>query len=247
MSGDGSAGDRDAEGTAVAFVDRALHVPAADALVLADLHVGRDATSNVELPLGERADLLDRLDALLGRVEPKLVVVAGDLLHAFDAVPAGVEGTVAAVEDRIADAGADLVVTPGNHDVLVGSVASARRAPEIRLADDATVVAHGHELPEETADRYVIGHEHPAIEIEGRRRPCFLRGPAPASLAADAEVIVLPAFSRFAAGSVVNGLRSGETLSPLVADPDAFRPVVPVPDADETLTFPPLGELRRLL
>ncbi|MFC7045159.1 metallophosphoesterase [Halobacteriaceae archaeon GCM10025711] len=222
------------------YADRAVYLPAADALVLADLHVGRDAASNVELPLGERADLTDRLRRLLDRFRPATVVVAGDLLHTFDGVPDGVAETVADVESIVADA-AGLVVTPGNHDAMLDAVTEADRVAEHRLGD-GTVVLHGHEEPTVEADRYVVGHEHPAIVIEGTKRPCYLLGP---DAYRGATVLVLPAFSRLARGTVVNGLRGRDVLSPLVADVDAFQPVVL--SGDEALTFPALGDLRSLL
>jgi hypothetical protein len=58
---------------------------------------------------------------------------------------------------------------------------------------------------------------------------------------------MLPAFNRLAAGAEVNGMAARDFQSPLVRDADALRPVVWDPDADEALSFPPLGEFRRLL
>lgn len=221
------------------FRDRALVLPAADALVLADLHVGMDAESGVEFPLGEREDLVGRLRALLDAVEPGVVVFGGDLLHSFSSVPADVPDTVAALERAVRAAGARPVVTPGNHDTMLPSVWDGPTAEEYRL-DDGTVVCHGHERPSADADRYVIGHDHPAITVEGKRHPCCLRGEFDGS-----EVVMLPAFTRLAAGTTVGGRRAGGFQSPLITDADALRPVV---WADgETYEFPPLGEFRGML
>ena len=224
-----------------AFRDRAVYLPAADALVLSDLHVGRDAVSNVELPLGERADLTGRLDALLDAFSPAEVVFAGDVLQAFDHVPDGVEETLAALRRQVADADADLTVVRGNHDSQLGTLVDYRE--EYRLDDD-TLVCHGHERPEGTAPRYVVGHDHPAIEIEGKKRPCYLWGP---DADGDGDVLVLPAFTRLARGVVINGLSGSDFASPLVTRANDFRPVVRDEDADETFRFPSLGEFRGLL
>ncbi|WP_132057470.1 metallophosphoesterase [Halorussus amylolyticus] len=227
------------------FRDRAVYLPDEDALVAADVHVGRDAASTVELPLGERADLTDRLAALLARFSPREVVFAGDLLHAFDRVPEGVEETLADLRATVADAGAELSVVRGNHDSMLDSVGVEAR-DSYRLGD--TVICHGHERPEadngKNTVRYVVGHDHPAIEIEGVRRPCLLYGPATFR---GADVLMLPAFNRLAPGTPVNGRRTRDFQSPVVTDADALRPVVHDEDADETLRFPPLGEFRRLL
>lgn len=233
------------------FLDRAVYLPGADALVCADLHVGRDASSNVELPLGERDDLLERVDALLTAFDPAEFVVAGDALHSFDRVPRGVEETFGDLADAVADAGAEFAVATGNHDTMVESVASgpagerfANVADEHRLPDADAVVLHGHEPPSTDAGLYVCGHDHPAIRIEGRRRPCFLYGEG---VRAGADVLMLPAFNRLAAGSPVNRARGSDFQSPLVARPGSFRPVVRDDDAEETFWFPPLGEFRSML
>ncbi|EFW92558.1 hypothetical protein ZOD2009_06809 [Haladaptatus paucihalophilus DX253] len=226
---------------AVEFADRAAYLADADALVLADLHIGRDSASNVSLPLGERTDLTARFDALLDRFSPAEVVLAGDVLHAFDRLPNGVSETFADLEALAADAGATLVAVRGNHDTRLDELASPN--DEYRLADD-TLVCHGHEEPDGEAPRYVAGHDHPAIEIEGKRRPCYLSG---SETYRDSDVLVLPAFTRLASGLVVNDVRGSGFQSPLVAGTDPLRPIVRDEDADETYRFPPLGEFRKLL
>jgi hypothetical protein len=169
------------------------------------------------------------------------VVLAGDVLHAFDAVPDGVAQTVEALAESVADAGADLSVVAGNHDTQLASLESVDPVPSFRL-DPETVVLHGHEEPPVAASRYLIGHEHPAITIEGQRRPCFLACPDQFDGAA---VVVLPAFSRAAVGTTVNGRSAADTMSPLLTALDRCRPIVPT--AEEPLEFPPLRELQEHL
>ncbi|UPW02320.1 metallophosphoesterase [Halorussus gelatinilyticus] len=235
------------------FRDRAVYLPNEDALVVADLHVGRDAASAVELPLGERADLTDRLAGLLAAFSPATVVVAGDLLHAFDRIPEGVAETVVALRETVADAGAELVVVRGNHDSMLDSLRgdesdaaldseSVSTPDEYRVGD--ALVVHGHAAPDESAARYVVGHDHPAIEIEGTRHPCLLYGPGAYR---GGDVLMVPAFNRLAPGATVNGMSARDFQSPLVTDADALRPVVWDSDGDEVLSFPPLGEFRRML
>lgn len=231
----------------VEFSDRAAYFPAADALVLADLHVGRDAQSRVELPLGERESLTRRLASLLSTFEPATVVFAGDVLHAFSTIPDGAEETLSELKSLVDGAGANLVVLRGNHDAMLPEAYDGEVREKLRLADGETVVLHGHEAPSADADRYVVGHDHPAIAIEGRKRPCYLFG---SEAYQGADVLMVPAFTRLAPGTTINDRWGSDFQSPLLTDGipfDEFRPIVRDEDAEETLTFPPLGEFRRAL
>jgi putative SbcD/Mre11-related phosphoesterase len=208
-------------------------------LVVSDLHVGRGAASNVELPVGEGEDMVERFDALCAEFDPEEVVIAGDLLHAFDSVPGPVRGTLAGLNRAARAVGARIVVTPGNHDTLLNAVWSGPTEEEYRLGE--TVVCHGHVEPQREAERYIIGHEHPTIEIEGTRRACLLSGDG---VYRGADLIVLPSFNGLVRGVRINDMSAGDFMSPLVTDADALAPTVRDSEAGETLSFPPLGEFR---
>ena len=232
------------------FRDRALLVE--DVLVVADLHLGRGRSGGLELPVGDGADVLERFRELLSAHDPATVVVAGDLLHSFRTIPRTVADTLAGLEDAAAVAGADFVVTPGNHDTMLDSVFDGPTPDHYRIGD--TVVCHGHERPDVAADRYVVGHDHPTIEIEGRRRPCFLLGDGVAGDALDgaggaeaADLIMLPAFNRLLRGVAVNDMAAADFQSPLCRSADGLAPVVRDDAGDETFAFPPLGEFRHRL
>lgn len=212
------------------------------ALVVADLHVGRGAASNVELPVGDGSEMVERLEGLCAECDPAEVVVAGDLLHSFETVPRLVDDTLDGIRRVAREYGARTVVTPGNHDTMLDTVWSGPTEPEYRLGD-GTVVCHGHVEPEADADRYVIGHDHPTISLQGRRRPCTLVGE---SVYQGADLVMLPSFNRLVRGVEVNAMSAADFMSPLVTDADALRPVV-WDDAAETLAFPPLGEFRHRL
>lgn len=224
----------------VSFRDRAVLVE--DVLVLADLHVGYDATSNVQFPIGEGTDVIHRFEELCSAVTPQEVVIAGDLLHSFQTIPGPIERTVEGLREIAASHDASIVVTPGNHDTLLDSVWDGTVEAEYRVGE--TVITHGHVPPEADADRYVVGHDHPTITIEGQRRPCYLAGEG---VYEGSDVLMLPAFTRLVRGVEVNGMSSGDFMSPLIRDIDSFAPVVWDDDAGEALEFPPLGAFRHRL
>jgi len=218
---------------------RTVSLPEAEALVVADVHAGRAAASNAGMLLDERRDLLDRLHAAMTAIDPETVVFAGDLCHRFGAPNDRTAGTVRALAGAVRAAGATPVAVAGNHDAGLDDAWPGTVHDAYRLSDD-TLVCHGHEVPEVDAERYVCGHLHPAIEVEGRKRDCFLFDPAGYR---DRPTLTVPAFSTFAAGLRIE--RRDRVASPLVPDLDAVRPGVV--DDDETLWFPPLAELRPYL
>ncbi|MDZ7746309.1 MAG: metallophosphoesterase [Halobacteriales archaeon] len=224
------------------YRDRAVFLPDTRTLVLADLHIGRDEASNLEFRVGEHDDLTDRFERLLTHFTPDEVVVAGDFLHSFSTVPRGVLETVTELKAACREESARLVVVPGNHDAMLEEVWDGPTHTEYRTGE--WVVCHGHEEPTTAATGYIVGHEHPAIDIEGQRRPCYLAGEA---VYGDSDLLMLPAFTRLAGGVEVNAMRARHFDSPLVETTRTLSPVVRDPDADETLEFPPLSEFRRLL
>lgn len=226
----------------VEYRDRAAFFSDTKTLVLADLHVGKDDASMVSFPLGERGDLHDRLENLLSFFDPSTVVFAGDVLHEFHRVTERSETYLQALTDTCREAGARPVLVRGNHDTQLASAWDGDISEEFRAG--GVLVCHGHTEPEGYAECYVIGHDHPAIEIEGRKRPCYLVGDG---VYRGGNLLVLPAFNRLVAGVRINDLRTSDFQSPLVTDADLLNPLVYDADVQETLEFPPLGEFRAML
>jgi hypothetical protein len=239
----------------IEFLDRAVLLPATETLVLADTHVGRDEASEIEFPLGESADLEDRLAALSSACDPNEVVIAGDVLHQFDSASYGVAERLRDLTEVCREAGATPVLVAGNHDAMLDSLWDGDVHDSYRIEgvdpsrpDYDVLVCHGHEEPaldsEATPGCYVIGHDHPTISIEGQRRPCFLFGE---SVYRNRDVLMLPAFTGLAAGVEINGMRARDFQSPLIRRVNELRPVVYDADAGESLAFPELGRFRRML
>ncbi|MHB9285749.1 metallophosphoesterase [Halobacteriales archaeon Cl-PHB] len=220
--------------------DRAIHLE--DALVVADLHLGRGDAANLELPVGDGADVLARIETLLDGFDPDQLVLAGDVLHSFQTVPKPVRDTVEGIYEAATERGVEPIAVEGNHDTMLAVVWPDDTVPDVALEN--TLVTHGHEPPERAADRYVVGHDHPTITIEGRRRECYLVGDGTYD---DSDVVMLPAFNRLVRGVEVNTMSGADFQSPLIRTADALAPVVWDEDAGEALAFPPLGEFRHRL
>lgn len=220
--------------------DRALFFD--DTLVLSDLHTGKVVASNVELPVGEGRDMVERVENLCERFEPAEIVIAGDLLHSFQTVPRMVKETLGGLQAAASQFDAEIIVTPGNHDTMLDVVWSGRTTPEYQVGE--TLICHGHVEPEGSAERYIVGHDHPTITIEGQNHPCYLAGE---DSYRDAPLLMLPAFNRLITGVTINDLDAADLMCPLVASMNAFAPIVWDEEGVETLHFPPLGEFRHKL
>ena len=235
--------------TDIVYRSRALWMPDAATLVISDLHIGRDEASNVQLPLGERDDLLERIQTHLRELTPETVVVAGDIFHRFEGATSDNRRTLAALVDACSDVDATCIFVRGNHDTGLDStynttVVDSYTVEGLTAESPKTVICHGHTEPTITAERYIIGHDHPAITIEGQRHPCFLSIPDSYQ---EANIIMLPAFSRLAAGVSINTASGNDFQSPLITRLEDARPTIYDEQAAESLSFPPLRSLRTML
>lgn len=221
---------------------RSVYLPEADAVVVADLHLGR-AAGSVDAPVDAGPEMVDRMFAIIDRFEPAELVIAGDVLDAFDAVPRAARTALRSLRSGVVDRPTSLVVLEGNHDVQLSALIGDEPLPTHELRD-GTLVCHGHEVPVGGSHRYIIGHDHPAIVIEGRRLPCFLYGSGTLD---NADVLALPAFNPALPGTTVNEWTEGDPLSPLLVEVSDLRPVVWDPDGETPLVFPRLGSLRPYL
>lgn len=169
-------------------------------LALADLHLGYAWAHRYNgqlLPLENADPWAGRLASLCDTYQPEKIALLGDVVH--QAVP------LPALQDELAEfAGrfsprAELLLLLGNHDRhLAGlSLPSAFQVLTCHRSRQVLLCHGDAEIPGETPDLVIIGHEHPAISLgdgvtTSAKFPCFLISP---------RLIVLPAFSTWVAGT----------------------------------------------
>lgn len=204
------------EGAAVSFKERLA--------VIADVHLGyewaRGRNGDV-VPAHTLSESQAQIGRLLERAAIERLVVAGDLVES----PRPCGPTRRDAEELcawLAQREVELVILRGNHD-------PARRPP---LPDSLVVrewtIAHGHRPVQAT--RRIIGHHHPALKLGALVTRCFLVAE---------DLIVLPAFSRNAAG--LNVLTNDLAMLRL-ENPSTLHVLVPV--GEDVLDFGPLCGLR---
>jgi putative SbcD/Mre11-related phosphoesterase len=195
-------------------VRRAAWFPRERVLAVADLHLGyawAHRLSGQLMPITPANDTLARLQELQRDYEPREIVVLGDIVHRAMALPA-LEEELRELFNVLSPR-SQLTFLAGNHDrelqqmmkhwLLPIELAAAREVGTNLFlhGDAANAVAHtaaaSPRLKSAARPRVIIGHEHPAISIgdgvtTSQKCPCFL---------VSERVIVLPAFSRWAAGT----------------------------------------------
>lgn len=181
--------------------DRAAYWHDEKTLLVADVHVGKDATFREEavpVPLGSTNSDLKRLSQLVEATQADRLVILGDLYHAAAGMT---PRTLQMLRDwRSRHQTLDVVLVRGNHDRNAGrSPVDVRiKETETPLAGDPFVFCH---KPEPAGSGYVIaGHVHPAVRVRGpagqsERLRCFHATPSH---------LVLPAFSEFAGSHLVS-------------------------------------------
>jgi putative SbcD/Mre11-related phosphoesterase len=183
-------------------------------LAVADLHLGyawAHRAAGQLLPIATMEDSTERLLPLLDRYPAREVILLGDIVHRAVDVPAlhsELRRLVQGITPR-----ARLRIIGGNHDrhlattledagLALEVAASIEIGPHLLLHGDQTDSALAESQlrhHQQLGGRILLGHEHPAITLSDGvasscKCPCFLSGPG---------LLVLPAFSRWAAGSTV--------------------------------------------
>jgi DNA ligase-associated metallophosphoesterase len=170
-------------------------------LLVADVHLGKAAAfraAGLPVPAGTTRENLARLDDLIETLQPRRLVVLGDLFHARAAYRETTLREIAAW--RAKRAGLAVTLVAGNHDARAG-------APPASLGLELVGEPHaldGLELRHLPLDDdsdgppTLAGHLHPATRLSGPghdslRLPCFvMRG----------RQLILPAFGEFTGASL---------------------------------------------
>lgn len=192
-----------------AHASGALWLQGERTVVIADVHLGYAWAMRRRRQLGPVAEggVQAKLRAVLQELEPKTVVLLGDVVHAPKPSPGErqlVEETLREIASR-----AQLVVVTGNHDRQFARDYAGLGLTIAHAFETETLLAvHGDKPVAIGGKHAVVGHIHPALGVvddagASQRVPVFLSGK---------HCTVLPAFSPFAAGMEI-----GPTLPEPVA------------------------------
>ncbi|MBW4583154.1 MAG: ligase-associated DNA damage response endonuclease PdeM [Tildeniella nuda ZEHNDER 1965/U140] len=187
--------------------EKAIYVEHLQMLLVSDVHLGKSETFQAAgIPISNRVnqDSLDRLQALCLKMQPKTLIILGDLFHSrFSLVKEVLDGW-----SRFLDAiDLEVKLIIGNHDrALINSLSQL----SITCFTDALQCDRlllSHEPCSQPKALNICGHIHPCVrlrtKLDNLRLPCFY-------LEQQQKRLVLPSFGAFTGGYEVE-LKPGST------------------------------------
>jgi len=182
--------------TLVLLGDRALHWPARNTLVLADVHLGKDASfraAGLPVPAGNSVKDLARIEKLLRATCAARLVVLGDLVHSRASHQP--ELAEAFANWRAAHRQLEIQLVRGNHDRRAGATPAEWNIAEVAEPFDDGPLLLSH-YPQTGGKPLLCGHVHPTFAVRDFDRsfaaiPCFVVDPLQ---------LILPAFGSFTGG-----------------------------------------------
>jgi DNA ligase-associated metallophosphoesterase len=176
------------------LAERALWDPSQGLLLLADVHLGKAESfqaHGIPLPSDGDAANLNRLLALAHRLQPREVLVLGDLIHSRLGLTADLRAKLTALPELLA---CPLGLVGGNHErgswiEGLPPLPPQRRGP--------LWLSHEPALAPQAELLNVCGHVHPVALLgqgaDRLRLPCFALDPG-------ARQLLLPAFGELTGG-----------------------------------------------
>lgn len=187
-----------------ALPEGALRLPDSNALIFSDLHLGRaERLARREgrlTPPYEVRETLTRMDALIARHRPAIVICLGDSFD-DDWATRGL-GDHERGMMSVMLAGRRWIWIAGNHDP-----APIGLGGESRVEITVEALTFRHEAIQGAAAE-ISGHYHPKVRLRGPGRPAFL---------CDKAKIIMPAF-----GAYTGGLDIADQAFDRIISPDAI-------------------------
>jgi len=172
------------------LAEKAIYWPAQKTLIIADLHLGKAMhfrRAGIPVPAGIEHRNLQRLEDLIVRTRPTVVLLLGDLFHSDLN-----SSWQAFIELRANYASTKFTLVTGNHDVLEPEYYAKAELDAVPYLDRSPF-HFTHHPTEHTSLYNLAGHVHPGIRMIGKAKqtiqlPCFFFGK---------KAGILPAFGEF--------------------------------------------------
>ncbi len=223
--------------------DFAVFIPNKKIAIVADLHIGYEGVLRREgamIPSYQKEILIERLERIISRYKPKLLIVNGDFKHEFGKNLRQEWNEAGEILNFLSKKTKVLLIR-GNHDNFLKTIASKYNVPVLEEFEiNGIKIVHGHK--EAKGKRIIMGHEHPSLHLRDKvgalvKLPCFM---------VSKKIIVIPALSPLATGTDISSATNEDYLSPILQKEniDEFEIYAL---ADEILYFSKVGNLKKVI
>ncbi|MBW4474352.1 MAG: ligase-associated DNA damage response endonuclease PdeM [Stenomitos rutilans HA7619-LM2] len=193
--------------------EKAVYIESLQSLLVADVHLGKSETFQAAgIPISNQVnqDSLDRLQALCLKIQPKTLIILGDLFHSRVSLTQEVNDGWKQFLDTVP---IEVKLIIGNHDRALAnrlSQLSIHCCTDLQL--DRLLLSH--EPCPHPKILNICGHIHPCVRIKTKldslRLPCFY-------LDQSQNLLVLPSFGAFTGGYEVD-LKKGAIAYAIAED-----------------------------
>tara|TARA_Y100000310_G_scaffold333832_1_gene412200 strand:- start:344 stop:1054 length:711 start_codon:yes stop_codon:yes gene_type:complete len=170
----------------IEIIDLALYLKKEKVLIIADSHIGYEESLNkqgIMIPRTAFKDLIIRLEKILKKIKPEIIIINGDIKHEFGSISETEWRNTLKLIVFLQEHCKNLILIKGNHDKIIGPIADKKKVTITdQIVLNNTIITHGNKLikADKKIKTIIIGHEHPAVSIGDLARKekykCFLKG-----------------------------------------------------------------------
>ena len=191
----------------IEIVDLSLYPKKEKILIISDIHFGYE-DSLIEqgylIPRHQYKDTLERINKILKKTNPEVIIINGDLKHQFGSIlKQEYNDSINFLKFLLKKF--RVILIKGNHDKILDAIAEkVNLKTQSHYSINGIYISHGDFIPEGNgfpkAKTIIIGHEHPSVTLEKNKRfekfKCFLKGKYNNKL-----LIVQPSFNLLTIGT----------------------------------------------
>ena len=221
----------------IEIVQEALWIKTEKALIISDVHLGLEESlqnKGIFVPKQQAKIIIDKLKLILKEVQPKKIIINGDLKHDFGKILKQEWQDITKLINFLSNHCQELILIKGNHDNILGPIANKNKLNVVKYYQiNDILITHGDKKVEISKEikTIIIGHEHPAISLREKSKvekfKCFLKGKL-----GKKNLIVMPSLNPLSYGSEIT---TENRFSPLLKDISNFE--VFVISNEEVLNF----------
>ncbi len=169
----------------IEIIDLGLFIKKANLLVVSDIHLGIEEEYQKRgtlVPKFHLKDLMSHFEFIFSKVNPKTILITGDLKHEFGRISEQEWRDLLRLFDYLSEHSERIILLKGNHDPFLGPIAKKRNleVKKEHVFEDILFIHGDYEPePDKKIKTIIMGHEHPAVVLREKTKSekfkCFVK------------------------------------------------------------------------